>query len=105
MIIYKNGSFVTRDGDPEGNFADAEYKNEVLVINDNSEMAKAILLGKKFAVVSNENKVESITLSTEEVIPQVSELEQLKAEVAELKNMLEVEYLGHKLPVEEIITK
>jgi len=35
----------------------------------------------------------------------LSELEQLKAEVAELKNMLEVEYLGHKLPVEEIITK
>ena len=35
----------------------------------------------------------------------LSELEQLKAEVAELKNMLEVEYLGHKLPVEEVITK
>jgi len=105
MIIYKNGSFVTKEGESESNFADAEYKNEVLVINDNSEMAKAILLGKKFAVVSSENKVESITLSTEEVIPQVSELEQLKTEVAELKNMLEVEYLGHKLPVEEIITK
>ena len=74
MIIYKNGSFVTRDGEPEGNFANAEYENEVLVINDNSEMAKAILLGRQFAVVSNGNKVESITLSTEEVIPEVSEL-------------------------------
>jgi len=40
-----------------------------------------------------------------EVDKPLSELEQLRVEVAELKNMLEVEYLGHKLPVEEIITK
>jgi len=52
-------------------------------------------------------KNKKITLDDTPIIinEEISELEQLKAEVAELKNMLEVEYLGHKLPVEEIITK
>jgi len=52
-------------------------------------------------------KKEKITLDDTPIIinEEISELEQLKAEVAELKNMLEVEYLGYKIPVEEIITK
>jgi len=52
-------------------------------------------------------KNKKITLDDTPIIinEEISELEQLKTEVAELKNMLEVEYLGYKIPVKEIITK
>ena len=93
MIIYPNGSFITQDNLKNINFADVEYKDKVLLIDDNSDIAKNILLGRKFKVISKGDKVESITLSTEEVIPQVSELEQLKVEVAELKKLVEANTL------------
>jgi len=62
MIIYPNKSFVTRDGEPNTNFADEEYKDKVLVIDDNSDLAQSILSGAPYDIRIVSGKVVDVFL-------------------------------------------
>lgn len=62
MIIYPNKSFVTRDGEPNTNFADEEYKDKVLVIDDNSDLAQSILSGAPYDIRIVDGKVVDVFL-------------------------------------------
>jgi len=126
LIIKKDKSFETNSM-----FPSSDWYNEGNILIDETtqngkKMAKEYIENYPFVDFKN-NKVSILEKPTKpsekegkeiklekdtsgnfvyiEVDKPLSELEQLRVEVAELKNMLEVEYLGHKLPVEEIITK
>ncbi len=68
MIIYPNKSFVTRDGEPNTNFADEEYKDKVLVIDDNSDLAQSILSGAPYDIRIVSGKVVDVFLIPENVV-------------------------------------
>jgi len=68
MIIYPNKSFVTRDGEPNTNFADEEYKDKVLVIDDNSDLAQSILSGAPYDIRIVGGKVVDVFLIPENVV-------------------------------------
>ena len=96
MIIYPNGSFVTNLEIPNGNFADDEHKNKVLVIDDNSELGQKITNGEVFNV-STENEV----VTDVKVIQKPIEIE--GKEIKLQKNDLgEWEYIYVDVPKTEI---
>lgn len=62
MIIYPNGSFATQQGLANGNFADEEWQDKVLLVDDNSEIGQEILSGRGFEVILDGEKVIDINL-------------------------------------------
>jgi len=62
MLIYPNGSFVTQNDKESKNFADEEWKDKILVIDDSSDIGRRILNGIPFEVILNEEKVIDINL-------------------------------------------
>lgn len=101
MIIYPNKSFVTRKDRPNGNFADKEHVNKVLVIDDNSELGKQILLGFEFDVEMEDEKVVNVYIKDSDIereildklIPSQDEIRKAETELLVIEMFEEVDLI------------